>query len=114
LIRTAYQYGPADLDFLQLAGRGRGMNFNNVYGLGVEDGVRVRGGADWVRSERYTIDAVADGAVDAETMRGPMLKALLERPFQLEGARRNRATAGMVAEHREQRPQDQADGGERM
>src|SRR5262249_33083617 len=42
LIRTAYGYGPADLDFLSGgARRGRGMSFNNVYGLGVEDGVRV-------------------------------------------------------------------------
>jgi uncharacterized protein (TIGR03435 family) len=85
IIRTAYGYGPADLDFLTggRLGGGRGMNFNNVYGLGVEDGLRVRGGPDWVRSERYTIDAVADGAADTETMRGTMLRALLERRFRL-------------------------------
>jgi uncharacterized protein (TIGR03435 family) len=86
IIRTAYGYGPADLDFLNGGGIGpgrRGLSFNNVYGLGVEDGVRVRGGPDWLRSERYTIDAVADGAADADTMRGAMLRALLERRFQL-------------------------------
>jgi uncharacterized protein (TIGR03435 family) len=59
------------------------MNVNIVYGLGVEDGLRVRGGPDWVRSEHYTIEAVAETPVDAETMRGPMLRALLERRFGL-------------------------------
>ena len=82
LIRTAYNYGPVDLDFLR--GRaGRGMNFTAIYGLGVEDGRRIRGGPDWVRSEHYTIDAVADGAVDAETMRTTLLRALLESRFKL-------------------------------
>jgi uncharacterized protein (TIGR03435 family) len=51
------------------------------YFLGVEDGVKVRGGPDWVRSELYTIEAVAGGPADAQTMRGPMLRALLERRF---------------------------------
>ena len=85
LIRTAYGYGPAALEFLNAGrlGGGRGMSFNIVYGLGVEDGLRVRGGPDWVRSERYTIEAVAEGAADAETMRGPMLRSLIERRFQL-------------------------------
>jgi uncharacterized protein (TIGR03435 family) len=51
------------------------------YFLGVEDGVKVRGGPDWVRSDLYTIEAVAGGPADAQTMRGPMLRALLERRF---------------------------------
>ena len=59
------------------------MSLNVVYGLGVEDGIRVRGGPDWVRSERYTIDAIASSAADVETMRGPMLLALLEERFRL-------------------------------
>ena len=80
LVRTAYGYGPA---VINPGGRGRAMNVNVVYSLGVEDGRRVRGGPDWVRSQRYTIEAVADGPVDAETMRGPMLRALLERRFGL-------------------------------
>ena len=42
-----------------------------------------RGGPDWVRAEPYTIEAVAGGAADAETMRGPMLRALLESRFKL-------------------------------
>ena len=48
-----------------------------------QDGIRVRGGPDWVRSERYTIDAIAGSAADVETMRGPMLLALLEQRFRL-------------------------------
>jgi uncharacterized protein (TIGR03435 family) len=63
-------------------GRGPGA-FNVVYGLGVEDGLRVRGGPDWVRSQRYTIEAVAAGAAASDVMRGPMLRALLERRFKL-------------------------------
>jgi uncharacterized protein (TIGR03435 family) len=83
IIRLAYGYGPADLDFLDPGGRDSGLNLNAVYGLGVEDGVRVRRGPDWVRSERYWIDAVADGASDAATMSGPMLRELLASRFQL-------------------------------
>jgi uncharacterized protein (TIGR03435 family) len=59
------------------------MSFGAAYFLGVEDGARVRGGPDWVRSTLYTIEAVAAGAADAQTMRGPMLRALLERRFKL-------------------------------
>ena len=86
LIRTAYGYGPVDLDFIVGRGPMRGMNFGSVYGLGVEDGRRVRGGPDWVRSERYTVNAIAgDGVqVDTNAMRGPMLQRLLERRFQLQ------------------------------
>ena len=87
LVRTAYGYAPMDLEVMNsgenASRRGPGMRFDAVYGLGVEDGRRVRGGPDWVRSERYTIEAVADGPADAMTMRGPMLRALLERRFQL-------------------------------
>jgi uncharacterized protein (TIGR03435 family) len=59
------------------------MSFGAAYFLGVEDGARVRGGPDWVRSTLYTIEAVATGAADAQTMRGPMLRTLLERRFGL-------------------------------
>jgi uncharacterized protein (TIGR03435 family) len=87
LIRTAYGYGPARLEFMNTSegsGRGgRGLRFDNLYGLGMEDGLRVRGGPDWVRSDKYTIEAVADGAATAEAMQGPMLRELLERRFQL-------------------------------
>jgi bla regulator protein BlaR1 len=84
LIRTAYGYEPAGAEFMQeFGGRGMALNFNSVYGLGTEDGLRVKGGPDWVRNERYTIEAVAEGPADAATIQGPMLRALLERRFQL-------------------------------
>ena len=82
-VRTAYGYGPVDLDFLN-GGRGfgpggEGLGLENVYGLGVEDGRRVRGGPDWVRREHYTIEAVAGRPADAATMRGPMLRPLIQK-----------------------------------
>jgi uncharacterized protein (TIGR03435 family) len=85
LIRTAWGYTPAAIDFNPARGGrvSRGMNVNIVYGLGIEDGLRVRGGPDWVRNTHYTIEAVAGTAADAEVMRGPMLQALLERRFGL-------------------------------
>jgi uncharacterized protein (TIGR03435 family) len=81
LVRTAYGYSPAAA--INPGGRGLPMRADVVYGLGVEDGLRVRGGPGWVRNDRYTIEAVAGGPADAETMRGPMLRALLERRFKL-------------------------------
>jgi uncharacterized protein (TIGR03435 family) len=88
LIRTAYGYGPMDLEFMNTSESAsrtppRGMRLDAVYGLGVEDGKRVRGGPDWVRSDRYTIEAIADQNADAQTMKGPMLQELLERRFQV-------------------------------
>jgi uncharacterized protein (TIGR03435 family) len=84
IIRTAYGYSPAELDFMSRGRLGRGPDsLSTVYGLGVEDGLRVRGGPDWVRTQRYTIEAVADGAATGDVMRGPMLRALLERRFKL-------------------------------
>ena len=81
LIRTAYGYSPANIP--GRGGRGLPMKADIVYGLGVEDGLRVRGGPDWVRTQFYTIEAVAGTPADAETLRGPMLRALLERRFGL-------------------------------
>ena len=89
LIRTAYNYGPMAFEAGRPVGSkgigpaGRGLVLNAVFGLGMEDGLRVRGGPDWVRTEPYTIEAVTGEAADAETMRGPMLLALLESRFKL-------------------------------
>jgi uncharacterized protein (TIGR03435 family) len=87
LVRTAYGYRPMELEVRNVNDGPRpperAMRFDAVYGLGVEDGLRVRGGPEWVRSEHYTIEAVAPGTADAATMRGPMLQALLERRFRL-------------------------------
>jgi uncharacterized protein (TIGR03435 family) len=84
LIRAAYGYGPAALDFNN-GGKAIPMELGMVYGLGSEDGRRVRGGPDWVLSELYTVEAVAGTGVtaNAETMRGPMLRQLLEKRLQL-------------------------------
>jgi uncharacterized protein (TIGR03435 family) len=49
----------------------------------MEDGRRIRGGPDWVRSQQFTIEAVANGTPDSATMSGSMLRALLERRFKL-------------------------------
>ncbi|MGH9237195.1 MAG: TIGR03435 family protein [Vicinamibacterales bacterium] len=87
LIRTAYEYGPVELEFRSGNERGRrregGMRLEAVYGLGVEDGERVRGGPDWIRDVRYTLEAVGDPQATAAMMRAPMLRDLLERRFQL-------------------------------
>jgi uncharacterized protein (TIGR03435 family) len=84
IIRTAYNYGPyAIVNSDRIDPASRGLSTGLVYGLGEEDGRRVRGGPDWIREERYTIEAVAVGVSDAETMSGPMLRALLEKRFQL-------------------------------
>jgi uncharacterized protein (TIGR03435 family) len=81
LIRTAYRelennYSPRPVPR-------DSYRANMTTGLAVEDGTRVRGGPDWIRSERYTITAAAQGPVDAPTLAGPMLLDLLERRFQL-------------------------------
>jgi len=78
LIGTAYQFGPlaAELE----AGR---PVLERVFALGNAASRQVRGGPDWIRTDRYTIEAVADGRSDARTMSGPMLRDLFERRFQL-------------------------------
>jgi uncharacterized protein (TIGR03435 family) len=120
LIRTAYGYFSVDQEVemgsLNFPGRpeNRGKMFglegNSVATFISEDGRRVRGGPDWVRTEKYTIEAVAGGldpkkdecvplsiggrtlpaipngpckSANAVTMSGPMLVALLERRFGL-------------------------------
>jgi uncharacterized protein (TIGR03435 family) len=58
------------------------LMMNSTYGFVPEDGTRVRGGPDWVRSEKYTIVAVGD-STDVLTLQRPMLLDLLERRFKL-------------------------------
>jgi uncharacterized protein (TIGR03435 family) len=90
LIRIAYGYRGIELEAVlpdglpRRGGRApiRGQ-FGVVGSIGAEDGGRVRGGPDWIRNERYTIEAVASGTPDAATMGGPMLRGLLERRFKL-------------------------------
>jgi uncharacterized protein (TIGR03435 family) len=83
LVRTAYGFAAYDDVLVSRAGQRDDLALNTVYGLGAENGRRVRGGPDWVRSERYTIEAVASSMASAATMQHDMLRALLERRFQL-------------------------------
>jgi uncharacterized protein (TIGR03435 family) len=43
----------------------------------------IKGGAAWVGSDRYTIEAEAEGTPEEAVTRGPMLQALLEDRFKL-------------------------------
>jgi uncharacterized protein (TIGR03435 family) len=83
LIRTAYGLGAAGNELLNDGSRARPVRLNAVAGLGVENGTMVRGGPDWVRSDRYTIEATADPAADAATMSRTMMLRLIERRFKL-------------------------------
>ena len=89
LIRSAYGYRAVEVEALipdELPRGGRAPirgQFGVVGGIGAESGLRVRGGPDWVRNERYTIEAIADSTVSTATMSGPMLRALFARRFKL-------------------------------
>jgi uncharacterized protein (TIGR03435 family) len=91
LIRTAYGYAPVEQELdgqttdpkAPARFRSSLWDFGRVVGLGVESGRRVRGGPDWVRTERYTVEAVADSAANGVAMSGPMLLELLEQRFKL-------------------------------
>jgi uncharacterized protein (TIGR03435 family) len=118
LVRTAYGYRSwgqeVELWFLESVAAVGGRTFSligtgSVHNTGVEDGRRVRGGPEWMRTEAYTIEAVAGSmpadkdacapesvggrtlqdprlpcrSVNAASMSGPMLLALLERRFGL-------------------------------
>ena len=63
--------------------RDQGWRLNQVSGQGANAGIAVRGGPDWARNERYSIEAVATAETDADTMSGPMFRSLLERRFKL-------------------------------
>jgi uncharacterized protein (TIGR03435 family) len=60
--------------------------------------VPVKGGPAWVRSERFEINAVAEGAPGPQVMQGPMLQTLLEERFKLKVTRQ--VTPGPVYELR--------------
>ena len=64
---------------------------NKPYGPGGTPGVPelVRGGPSWAYSEKFTIEAKAEGVTDRATLTKPMLRSLLEDRFQL---RTHRAT----------------------
>jgi uncharacterized protein (TIGR03435 family) len=47
-------------------------------------------GPEWIRSEKYTIEATAGDATPMQVMRGPMLQAVLEDRFKLKMHRETR------------------------
>jgi uncharacterized protein (TIGR03435 family) len=83
LIRTAYRPLQNNSAFPGTPESEAILKPDMTYGLGREDGTRVRGGPDWIRSEKYTIAAVTGSPTDARTIQNVMLKALLESRFQL-------------------------------
>jgi hypothetical protein len=56
LVRMAYGFAPGT--FLRSA-EAPPLRIGPTYGLGVEDGLRVRGAADWAREDKHSIEAVA-------------------------------------------------------
>jgi len=50
----------------------------------------IKGGPGWINSERYTINAKAEGNPSQEMLKGPMLQALLEDRFKLKLHRETR------------------------
>jgi uncharacterized protein (TIGR03435 family) len=50
----------------------------------------ITGGPSWINTERYTINAKAEGTPAQAMMRGPMMQALLEDRFQLKIRRETR------------------------
>jgi uncharacterized protein (TIGR03435 family) len=43
----------------------------------------IKGSAGWIKSERFTIDAKANGPASTEMMQGPMMQAVLKDRFRL-------------------------------
>jgi uncharacterized protein (TIGR03435 family) len=58
------------------------LRFLMRFAYGVED-YQISGGPDWVGSDRYDIQAKAEGSASGKQMTGPMLRALLEDRFKL-------------------------------
>jgi uncharacterized protein (TIGR03435 family) len=52
--------------------------------------VPIEGGPGWINSERYYIDAKAEGPQTQEMMRGPMMRTVLEDRFKLKIRRETR------------------------
>lgn len=52
--------------------------------------VPIEGAPGWINSERYYIDAKADGPLTQEMMRGPLMRTLLEDRFKLKIRRETR------------------------
>jgi uncharacterized protein (TIGR03435 family) len=81
LVYLAYLVNGSDIDkpLAMWVGPSAGTQFT----LGAEEPQRVRGGPNWVYTDRFSIEARAPGPTDMKIMRGPMLRALLEDRFRL-------------------------------
>jgi uncharacterized protein (TIGR03435 family) len=77
LIRDAY-------DLLANGRMWRGMITRNSRTVQIEEG------PGWIDSERYYIDAKAEGPQTQETMKGPMMRTLIEDRFKLKIRRETR------------------------
>ena len=65
------------------------MTVADLIAIAIE-GTPLSGGPGWITSERYDIDAQAQGNPGMDIMRGPMLLALLEDRFKLKTHRETR------------------------
>src|SRR5688572_559295 len=84
MVRIAYNFAALPPESLSPDTRRTApRRMNQVSGQGANAGIAVRGGPDWARDERYSIEAVAGNEADADTMAGPMFRSLLERRFKL-------------------------------
>jgi len=61
-----------------------------AHGLDAELTVGVEGGPDWMKSDRFTIEATTSETPPPAVMRGPMLQAVLEDRFKLKVRRETR------------------------
>jgi uncharacterized protein (TIGR03435 family) len=52
-------------------------------GIGASMDTPITGGPSWIRSDRYYIEAKAEGTPSTKEMQGPMLQAILEDRFKL-------------------------------
>lgn len=55
--------------------------------------IPIEGGPDWIHSERFAIDAKADGQPSIQMMQGPMMQTILEDRFKLKIHRETRQGA---------------------
>jgi uncharacterized protein (TIGR03435 family) len=53
----------------------------------------ISGGPSWINSDRFRIDAKAEGPANLEMMHGPMMQALLEDRFRLKLRRESKETS---------------------
>jgi len=56
------------------------MLMMSAYGV---ESFNINGGPDWINSDRYDIEAKAEGSPSGKQMAGPMLRGLLENRFQV-------------------------------